>query len=678
MGTSKALKLLLVEDNKVDQLMFKHFVSQEQIHYDYVISDSIADAKQFLKKVMFDIVLIDYDLGDGIAFDLFDCINKEIPIVIITGIGSEEIAIEAMKKGAIDYLIKDIDGNYLKTLPLTVNKAMKAKESEFVLQKYQQHLEDMVKEQTKKLHLAVDELKIEIEERKQVEISLNKSKHFFESTLNDMTTMVVVMESEGRVIFINNTFVDSLGFSREKIENNMFYDCSLWRYNDKTWEIIRGDIERCASGKTFMHEIQAITAGEKLVWLEYSMHPIYDENEEIIFLVGEGRDITKRKIIEDQFRQAQKMEAIGTLAGGIAHDFNNILLPIIGYTEMTIGAVPEDSIVRKNLNKILKSSMRAKDMVQQILTFARRHDQELKPLQIQWVLREALKLLRSSLPATIEIRQDIDKNCSPVMADPTRIHQIVMNLCTNAYHAMEENGGILDVSLSEVGFPSDDLIHQEIKPGSYICLKVSDTGAGIDQAVIDRIFDPYFTTKEEGKGTGLGLSVVHGVVKSIGGGIRVYSEHGKGTTFYIYLPLLKEVSVSKETTVNDILPVGNEHILLVDDEDAVVSVEKQMIEEFGYHVTALTSSMEAMKAFSAQPDKFDLVITDMTMPDMTGDRLAAEIVKIRPDIPVIICTGFSEKMTKEMAEASGIKGFMMKPIVMRDLAGKIREVLDAK
>ncbi|MDY7038920.1 MAG: ATP-binding protein, partial [Thermodesulfobacteriota bacterium] len=295
---------------------------------------------------------------------------------------------------------------------------------------------------------------------------------------------------------------------------------------------------------------------------------------------------------------------------------------------------------------------------------------------VQIVVKEALRLVRSSLPTTIEIHENIGKDCGPIMADSTRIHQIVMNLCTNAYHAMEETGGVLEVKLSEVELPPDELMNPAMKPGRYLCLKVSDTGHGMDQTIMERMFDPYFTTKEQGKGTGLGLSVVHGIVKTYNGDISVFSEPGKGTVFNVYLPMIKASSDPPETVMKEILPVGNEHILLVDDEQPIVSMEKEMIEGFGYQVTARTSSIEALEAFRVQPDKFDLIITDMTMPNMTGDNLASELLKIRPDIPIIICTGFSEKISKERSDALGIRGFIMKPIAMRELAVKIREVLD--
>ena len=395
------------------------------------------------------------------------------------------------------------------------------------------------------------------------------------------------------------------------------------------------------------------------------------------------RDITaqkqaeqEKKTLEFQLRQAQKMEAIGTLAGGIAHDFNNILFPIMGYSEMGMIGVSKDSKIKKNFIEILNASKRAGDLVQQILTFSRQREQELRPLAAQIVIKEALRLIRSSIPSTIEIDQDIEKDHNLIMADPTQIHQVVMNLCTNAYHAMEKSGGRLSVNLKEMDLTPEDLTGLDMRPGPYLCLTVSDTGTGMDSPTMERIFDPYFTTKEKGKGTGLGLAVVHGIVKGYGGDIRVYSEPGKGTSFHVYLPVIKTDNLASEIVSDEPLQTGHEHILLIDDETQIIDMEKQMLEKLGYQVTVLTSSIDALKAFKASPDKFDLVITDMTMPNMTGDKLTGELKNIRPDIPVILCTGFSEKISKESAGALGVAGFLMKPVLMKDLARTIREVLN--
>lgn len=383
----------------------------------------------------------------------------------------------------------------------------------------------------------------------------------------------------------------------------------------------------------------------------------------------------ERKKLETQLHQAHKMEAIGTLAGGIAHDFNNVLYSIIGYTELTMDDVPEGSLAQKNLKEVLKGAMRAKDMVRQILAFSRKDDIQKKPVKIQPVVKEALKLLRSSIPATIEIRQSIDEDCGPVLAASTQIHQVVMNLATNAYQAMREKGGLLELTLMEEEIGSDDS-GPDLYPGTYLKLSVSDTGHGMNSVVMKKIFDPYFSTKGPGEGTGMGLAVVHGIVKSHGGDITVFSKLGEGTTFHVYLPLIKTRLVEPKTVPPGPAPTGTEHILFVDDEEPIVRMMQQILERLGYHVTSRTSSVEALEAFKAKPDEYDLVITDMTMPNMTGIELASGLKEIRSDIPIIMCTGFSETIDEDKAKNMGILAYIMKPFLIDEIAKTIRKVFD--
>jgi signal transduction histidine kinase/CheY-like chemotaxis protein len=400
-----------------------------------------------------------------------------------------------------------------------------------------------------------------------------------------------------------------------------------------------------------------------------------NQNENLEKMVEE-RTRTLAKY-ERQLQQVLKIQAIGTLAGGIAHDFNNILFPIVGYTELTMDEVPDDSVAHNNLEEVLKAAHRAKDLVQQILTFSRQSGQERKPVEVHSIIEEALKLLRASIPASIEIIHKIDDDCHPVMGDATQIHQVIMNLCTNAYQAMQDKGGTLEINLSEVDVGYEETVEKiGMQPGKHLQLLVKDEGCGMDAAVLNRIFEPYYTTKEQGKGTGLGLSVIHGIVKNHRGDISVNSTPGKGTTFKVYLPIIEDMDTVTEFEPSNGAVKGNERILLIDDEEQIVSMEQQMLENLGYEVTARTDSTEALKEFSQKPQNFDLVITDMTMPHMTGDELALKLLDIKPDIPVILCTGFNEDITEEKALAMGIQKFVMKPVIKNDLATTIRTVLD--
>ena len=418
-------------------------------------------------------------------------------------------------------------------------------------------------------------------------------------------------------------------------------------------------------------------------WVKGKGVATFDDHGAPLSLIGTIRDITERKhaveenkLLQDKLFQAQKMEAIGTLAGGIAHDFNNILGAILGYTEIARDALPPESFAAESLDKVLNASHRAVTLVKQILAFSRHEEIERIPLKPAYIIKEALKLLRPSLPSTVEIKQQIDTTTKPVLADPTQLHQILINLCTNAFHAMEQTGGILAITLKDCELSQENLVnHQKVQPGSFVVLSVSDTGTGIDPDIWGRIFDPYFTTKELGKGTGMGLSIVHGIVTSYGGFITSESEPGKGTMFRVFFPAIKEAIESEVKPVEVALP-GTERILFIDDEEDLVKMGKVMLEHLGYEVTIRTSSLEALSDFQNHPHLFDAVITDMTMPGMTGIELARGMLQLRPDLPIILCTGYSALISEEMAKAEGIKGFIMKPFTQVVIAALLRTVLD--
>ncbi|MBT4506520.1 PAS domain S-box protein [Desulfobacula sp.] len=513
----------------------------------------------------------------------------------------------------------------------------------------------------------------DITERVQANEGLRKSEEKFRTLFHTSPNAITLTSAENGVyIDVNDGFTKMLGYSKEDVIGKTSAELNIW--NDfKDRELLASGLKKYG----LVDDLEADFKGKngQIKSGIMSAHLLNIENKNIIFAIT--RNVTEQRKLESQLQQSQRMESIGTLAGGIAHDFNNILSPIVGYTEMVLLDTPEDSPVRDSLNQVYTSALRAKDLVNQILTFSRQDSSELMLMKMQPIVKEALKLIRSTISTTIEIIQDINPDCGVVKADPTQIHQIVMNLATNAYHAMEETGGELKVSLKEVELGEYDIITPDMTPGVYACLIVADTGVGMDKILTNKIFDPFFTTKEVGKGTGMGLSVVHGIVISMGGTIHVYSEPGKGTQFHVYLPVIK--SAAEKPKIQTQVPIqgGTEQILLVDDEEAILSMEKRMLERLGYQVTSRTSSLEALEAFRSNPDKFDMIITDMAMPNMPGDKLSVELIKIRPDIPVLLCTGFSEAMSVEKAASLGIKGFLLKPIIMKDLAQKIREVLDA-
>lgn len=385
---------------------------------------------------------------------------------------------------------------------------------------------------------------------------------------------------------------------------------------------------------------------------------------------------SEKKQLEFQLRQSQKMEAIGTLAGGMAHDFNNTLGIIIGNTELAIKSLDFENPAGEYLNNILTASSRAEKMVSRLLSFSRVTDAEKKPVNFIANIDESLALLRSSLPSDIEIRRDFPEDPIAVMGDSTQINQVMINLCTNSSHAMSKSGGILSIGISsvEIGPESGhDLI--DLPPGPYAELTVADTGCGIPEVILDRVFDPYFTTKEPGKGTGMGLAVVHGIIKNHGGSISVKSDPGNGTVFTIYLPETDAAIDIKPDVCQKSLPGGKEHILLVDDENMIVDTMKIMMEQLGYRVDAFTDSNGALEAFRKCPDTFDMVVTDMTMPKMTGDLLAVKIQEIKKGTPVIVCTGLNNKIGKDEAKRKGIMAILNKPVRTTKLAQAINDIL---
>jgi PAS domain S-box-containing protein len=524
------------------------------------------------------------------------------------------------------------------------------------------------------LSIGVTFTALDITVRKQAEEALQESEGKYRTVLEANPDAVVVYDIEGNVIYFNPAFTRIFGWTlEERIGNKM--DIFV---PEEAWRETKMMIKKVLAGERFSGiETHRYNQKGEIIPVSISGAIYKDQNGKPIGSVINLRDITEQKKLESQLQQSQKMEAIGTLAGGIAHDINNILGIILGNTELAMDDIPNWNPVRLNLEEARIASLRAKDVVRQLLSFARKTEMEKKPTNIIPIVKESFKLLRSSIPTSIEIRQNISKDVDTILADPTQINQILINLCTNADHAMPD-GGIIEIILNNIELDEANTAqHSDLYPGRYVNLTVTDTGHGISQEVIDRIFDPYFTTKEVGKGTGMGLSVVHGIVKKHNGAITVKSEPGKGTTFSIFFPAVEEDAVI-ESEPTEKLPTGNEKILFIDDEPSIVNMTRQMLERLGYEVDTKMSSIEALELFRSKPDQFDLIITDMTMPSMTGDKLVKEVLNIRPDMPTIICSGFSDKIDAEKAKEIGATEYIEKPVDKRNLAIKVRGVLDGK
>ncbi len=519
---------------------------------------------------------------------------------------------------------------------------------------------------------------LDISDRVKAEREALESQTRLSVLVNTIPDLIWLKDPNGVYLSCNPTFERFFGAAESEIRGKTDYDFVDKKLADFSRENDR-KAER-AGGPNVNEEWLTFKADGYHGLFETIKTPMHDIDGDLIGILGIARDITKRhqaeqaKLnLERQLKQSQKMESIGNLAGGIAHDFNNILSAIIGFTELALEDACKGSSLEDSLLEVYAAGKRAKELVKQILAFARQSEEKRSPIKPGVIAKEVLTFIRSTIPATIDIHLDIQSDAL-IIGNATQIHQILMNLCTNAAQAMEESGGVLKLSIEDIHLDKKDPFIA-MGPGNYVKIYVSDSGVGIAPEVLGSIFDPYFTTKGPGKGTGMGLAMAHGIVESYGGKIMVDSRLGIGTTFTIYLPISQKSGRLRNNDVQN-LPLGTERILFVDDEDSVAKMGSQMLARLGYSVTTRTSSIEALKLFQAKPNDFDLVMTDMTMPNLTGDKLAVALMNIRPDIPVIICTGYSKKLSDDSAAEIGIKAFAYKPIVKADLAKTVRKVLD--
>ncbi len=501
-------------------------------------------------------------------------------------------------------------------------------------------------------------------EREQADFILKR----LQTAIDQARDAIAILDAEGVIQFVNPAFTAITGFSRNQVLSEPITHFLLPRDQHSSQNQPIG--KALAEGKHWSGHFSGKRSDGHILDQDITFSPIH-HGRDLNGYVFVSRDVTEELQLQAHLQQSQKMESIGTLAGGIAHDFNNILSAIIGHAELADMTPKTPAKVEKHLQQILVASKRASGLVRQILTFSRRSGQQNISLQIQPIVKESLKLLRASLPATIEIRQNITKT-DPIQADPTQIHQVVMNLCANAFHAMEEKGGILTVNLYPVTISNEpdepSPAPAELKIGDYVLLSIADNGPGIPADIAERIFEPYFTTKEQGKGTGLGLAVVHGIVSQAGGIIQVQSQPDKGTIFNLYFPVTKAEAGQPHIEENLTAPAGTGHILVVDDEEMLGRLLNEMLTNLGYRVTVETNSVKALEQFRAQADNFDLILTDMTMPNMTGLDLAEQILQIRPHIPIILCSGYSEGLDPILLKKKGIDGLLHKPFDRARLA----------
>jgi PAS domain S-box-containing protein len=515
----------------------------------------------------------------------------------------------------------------------------------------------------------------DITERKQAQIELLESQEKYQRLFEMESDAIFLIDNEtGNILEVNKAASDIYGYTREELLNRKNTDISakpdvIRRATKTALRAVPIGYHEKKNGDVFPVEVTT----SHFIWKGRDVH------------IAAIRDISSRleaeeekRRLENKLSQAQKMEAIGTLAGGIAHDFNNILTPIMAHSDLAAMQLSPDSPVQDNIRYINKAGERARDLVKQILSFARSREKDKIPLNPFPIVKEAIKFMRSAIPTTIDIQYDSDTEKGTILADPTQVNQIIMNLCNNAAQAMRQKGGVVKIKLDSVYIGLDKIKYfSGLEPGNYFRLTVSDSGPGISPDIQDKIFEPYFTTKATGDGTGLGLAVVHGIVKDCGGDVVIESELGKGATFHVMLPLMEEAT-SPVTEAKVDLPMGKERVLVIDDEISTLETIQQMLEILGYKVTVRTSSIEALAAFRNNPDRFDLVITDQTMPNMTGKELAGEVLAIRPNIPIILSTGFSEQIDERTASRMGIRAFVMKPVILSELSQTLRKILDER
>jgi PAS domain S-box-containing protein len=658
--------VLLVDDNIANLDVMVSCLSD--VGFQVLVARNGETCLELVERTIPDIILLDTMLPDMDGFEVCRRLKanektRMIMVIFVSSLDETQEKTRGFSLGAVDFITK----------PFQKEEVLARVNAHLRLQDLALGLLQNVHQQTEAQTAANCKLRQEITERKQIEEALLESEARYRAAIENSNDGIAIVE-EGHYVFVNQKLLDILDYDQR--EELVGKHLSVILHPDDKERVARyNHLREKGRPAPSRYEAKGITRDGRTVYFDISATKITyrDRTAVLAFL----RDITQRKQLEKQLQQAQKMEAIGTLAGGIAHDFNNILSAILGHAELAIVHRHNPATTHNHLDQVLSAAKRAAQLVQQILTFSRQKDLERKPLEISPLISEMIRMLRASLPSTIDIQYNIEDQSGMIMADATQIHQVLMNLCTNAAHAMRDRGGLLRIGLDKVTTKGRG--ETPLKPGNYMRMSVEDNGHGMDRTTMDRIFDPYFSTKKPDEGTGLGLAVVHGIIAGYGGRIEVESEPDKGTVFHVFLPRIEQSQKVEEPPLSlDKVPVGHERILFVDDEKLIVSIYDDLLKELGYQVVSTTNSEEALALFEKDVFGFNLVITDLIMPNLNGEELSKRLIGLRPDIPIIMCTGYSNQLSKEETQSLGISKYLKKPLVIDQLAHAVREVLDRR